>query len=88
MPTLVDSIFLESAWSSERLIEVCAPPGDEQLDATIEDVYGSIRGTLLHALSADQYYLTRLGRPPAPELVLGADVPGFEALKRVARDNG
>lgn len=88
MPTLVESIFLQSAWASERLIEVCAPLSDEQLDATIEGVYGSIRSTLLHALSAEQYYLTRLGRPPAPELVLGADFPDFEVLKRVAQENG
>lgn len=87
MPSLVESIFLQSAWASERLIEVCAPLSDEQLDATIEGVYGSIRATLVHALTAEQYYLSRISQH-TPTDPIDDKFPGFESLKRAARSTG
>lgn len=78
----------QSAWANEQLIEVCAQLSDEQLDATGDGTYGSIRQTLLHFLSAEQYYLRRVGYPPASGTELTAEFPGFELLAQVASDNG
>jgi uncharacterized damage-inducible protein DinB len=84
----VGAFFAQSGWASERLLEVCKGLSDEQLDATGEGVYGSIREMLLHLLSSEQYYLLRAtGAEPAERVLLG-EWPGFDVLKRAARANG
>ncbi len=88
MPTPVEAFFKQSAWATERLLEVCERLSDEQLDTSVEGTYSSIRRTFLHALAAEQYYLSRLDQAVTPEFTLDATFPGFEALKRVARENG
>lgn len=89
MPLLVESLYQHSAWATERLIEVCETLSDEQLDAPRENAAGSIRHTLVHTLSAEQYYLSRVGAAPPPDPVTeGATFPGFDVLKRAARANG
>lgn len=87
MPIPLDSFFLHSGWATRRLIEACEELSDDQLDATVPGVYGSIRQTLVHLLSAEQYYLLRLGRD-LPEDRVTDSYPGFEALKRAATDTG
>ncbi len=94
MPLLVESLYQHSAWATERLIEVCETLSDEQLDAPRENAAGSIRETLVHALSAEQYYLSRvtLSRGtsylPADRVQEGEEFPGFDLLRRAARANG
>lgn len=88
MPTPMAAIFEHNAWATERLIEVCAQLPAEQLDATTEAAYGSIRETLVHLLSAEQYYLTRLGHPYPPHRVVEGEFAGFEVMTRVVRENG
>ncbi len=89
MPLLVESLYQHSAWATERLIEVCETLSDEQLDTVHDSTAGSIRATLVHTLSAEQYYLSRVGAaPPADPVTEGATFPGFDVLKRAARANG
>ena len=89
MPLLVESLYRHSAWASERLIEVCETLSDEQLDAPRENAAGSIRETLVHTLSAEQYYLSRVSSYlPAGRVQEGEEFPGFDVLKRAARANG
>jgi uncharacterized damage-inducible protein DinB len=84
----VGAFFEQSAWANERLIGVCERLTDEQLDQHGTASYGSIRGTLLHLLSSEQSYLARAGGAmPADRVFLG-QFPGFEVLKRAARDTG
>ena len=89
MPLLVESLYRHSAWATERLIEVCETLSDEQLDAPRENAAGSIRETLVHTLSAEQYYLSRVSSYlPADRVQEGEEFPGFGVLKRAARANG
>ena len=88
MPISVETFFRQSACSSERLIEVCAQLTDDQLDAPGDGSYGSIRETLLHLLSTEQYYLGHLGRPLPAERVTEHQSESFEALTRAAHENG
>ncbi len=89
MPLLVESLYRHSAWATERLIEVCETLTDDQLDAPRDSAAGSIRETLVHTLSAEQYYLSRVGAASPPDAVIeGATFPGFDVLKRAARANG
>ena len=84
----VGAFFEQSAWANDRVLEVCAGLTDEQLDQHGAASYGSIRGTLLHLLSSEQSYLAQAGGTmPADRVYLG-QFPGFDVLKRAARDTG
>ena len=87
MPSPIAAIFEQNAWATERLLEICEPLSNEQLDATVEDAYGSIRQTLTHLLSSEQYYLSRLGYPYPPDRIVEGEFAGFEVMRRVAREN-
>lgn len=88
MPSPIDAVFQQNAWATERLIEVCELLSDDQLDATVDAAYGSIRETLTHLLSAEQYYLARLGHPDPSHRVVEGAFAGFEVMRRAARENG
>ncbi len=89
MPLLVESLYQHSAWATERLIEVCKSLSDEQLDAIHDSTAGSIRATLVHTLSAEQYYLSRVtSHVSADRVQEGEEFPGFDVLKRAAQANG
>ena len=47
-------------WASAKLIERCRKLTPEQLELTTPGVYGTIRATLQHIVSADEGYLVRL----------------------------
>lgn len=88
MAVPAEAFVQQSAWASERLIEICAQLSDDQLDASDDGTYGSIRRTLIHMLSAEQYYLSRVGHPQALDSSIVGAFPGFDLLLQVARDNG
>jgi uncharacterized damage-inducible protein DinB len=87
MAIALSEFFQHSAWASEQLIAGCEQLNEEQLEATGDGTYGSTRSTLAHMLSAEQYYLQRIGSPqPADVLVTGSS--DFEVLGRAARASG
>jgi len=88
MAVPAEAFVQQSSWANERLIEVCAQLTDEQLDTVSDGAFGSIRQTLIHMLSAEQYYLHRVGHPQSNESALVGAFPGFELLSQVARDSG
>jgi uncharacterized damage-inducible protein DinB len=59
------TLFSHNLWANLRLLERCAALSGEQLDASIQGGYGSIRDTLLHIVSAEQSYFSRIstGQP-------------------------
>lgn len=59
------TLFRHHRWANLRLLESCAELMDEQLDATIPGVYGSIRDTWQHIAGAEQSYFSRIstGQP-------------------------
>jgi len=59
MDTL-ETIFSHNLWANLRLFEECSQLTDEQLDASITGVFGSIRDTLLHIVRAEQGYFSRI----------------------------
>ncbi len=50
--------FAHHVWATDRLIDVCLPLTDEQLQATAVGTYGSIIDTLRHLVESDRSYLT------------------------------
>jgi uncharacterized damage-inducible protein DinB len=84
----VGAFFEHGAWSTARLLDVCEPLPDEQLDATGDGAFGSIRATLTHLVATEQRYLRRMGLPEHPDPVEEGAFPGFETLRRAAAGNG
>lgn len=60
MDELLLEAFRHNAWATKRLIDFCKPLSAEQLKATPPGTYGTIIGTLNHAIYADVNYLPRL----------------------------
>jgi len=88
-------LFEHNNWANLQMIQACSALSDEQLDAEPQSATkGSIRGTLLHLVSAQQGYLslltlpveTRFEVPPTfAELQESASTSG-EGLLALARD--
>ncbi|MFN9719342.1 MAG: DinB family protein [Planctomycetota bacterium] len=58
------ALFDYSLWADERLFQLCDGLSDEQLDATRELGFGSLRNTLFHILAAEEIWLERwTGQP-------------------------
>ena len=54
------TLFRHHLWANLDILEVCAALSDEQLDASIDGTYGSIRDTLRHIVRAEQSYFSRI----------------------------
>lgn len=87
MPELPADFFRQNEWANLRLIDACRPLTDEQLDATVEGVYGSIRATLQHIVASETSYATRLGGD-VPKLKWDDPWPGFDRLAELAKATG
>ncbi len=59
------TLFRHNQWANLCLLERCAELTSEQLDTTISGVFGSIRDTLEHIVTAEQSYFSRIstGQP-------------------------
>jgi len=59
------TLFRHNLWANLRILELCAGLSSEQLDATMIGVFGSIRDTLQHVVTAEQSYVHRVrtGQP-------------------------
>jgi uncharacterized damage-inducible protein DinB len=83
MPDLITDFIRQNEWANHALIEACRDLTDEQLDATVDGVYGSIRATWRHITRAEGGYASQLGHPPGYELG-SDDWPGWDALAEMA----
>jgi uncharacterized damage-inducible protein DinB len=87
MPDLPADFFRQNEWANLALIDACRGLSDEQLDATVDGVYGSIRATLQHIVSAETGYANRLGGE-VPRLKGDDPWPGFDRLIELAKAAG
>ncbi len=70
--------FRYNLWANQRLLDACEQLSDEQLDATMNGIFGSVRGTLMHLFSSEEGYARSLtGEAPTPRLDETASFPGF-----------
>ena len=61
MPDVTPDFIRQNAWANHTLIDACRDLTDEQLDTTMEGVFGSIRATFGHIISSEQWYAKELG---------------------------
>jgi uncharacterized damage-inducible protein DinB len=62
-------------WATGKLIERCRKLTPEQLELTTTGVYGTVRGTLQHIVSADESYLVRLSGKTLHDTAFRANDP-------------
>jgi uncharacterized damage-inducible protein DinB len=87
MPDLIADFYRQNEWANLTLIEFCKGLTDEQLDATAEGTYGSIRDTLRHIVAAECGYAVRLGAAEVERIDPEAPWPGLDALAARARQS-
>jgi uncharacterized damage-inducible protein DinB len=89
MTTGLPEFFKYNLWANLRLLDACARLSDAQLDATMGGVYGSIRETIMHILTAEEKYVRHFtGTSPLPPLKELTTFPGFDELRRRAETSG
>lgn len=69
-----------SSWANRRLLAAASRLTQEQFTKWIAGSYGSVRNTLVHALSAEWGWLERCGGPRRGERLKSEDYPTVEAL--------
>jgi uncharacterized damage-inducible protein DinB len=68
-------------WANHELFDACRALSDEQLDATVQGVSGTVRVLLLHVAGGQQTFVLRTqGRQHEGELTRWSKWPGWDAL--------
>jgi uncharacterized damage-inducible protein DinB len=71
------------------MIDACERLSDEQLEATVQGTYGSIKATLLHLFGAEERYAARLsGQRDAPPPLESEAFTGVAMLRERAQKTG
>ncbi|HET6312030.1 MAG TPA: DinB family protein [Candidatus Nitrosotalea sp.] len=87
----MDPLWIEAfryhRWANLHLLDVCAGLSPDQLDLTAPGTYGTVAGTWLHLLAAEQRYLRRFGGSE-PQLKEKDGFPGIAVLKEQAARTG
>jgi uncharacterized damage-inducible protein DinB len=79
--------FRYHRWANLHLLGVCADFSEEQLQLTSPGTFGTVAGTFLHLLGAEQGYLQRLG--VGPRLITrDTQFPGIAELTTHAARSG
>ena len=56
----ITTIFSHNLWANTVLFDRCCELTEEEMDASIQGVYGSIRETLNHIMRAEKSYFSRI----------------------------
>lgn len=67
-------------WANKKLFDVIARLTPEQFTQPVAGSYGSIRNTLVHAMSAEAGWLDRCGGPERGPRLEAADFPTLESV--------
>lgn len=89
MPENLVEMLRHNAWANQQLFDACEGLSDEQLDATVVGVFGSIRETLAHIVGAQERYVTALAESEPVSVIRERDLfLGFAELRDAARTSG
>lgn len=76
----LEALFDYSYWANKKLFRVIATLTPEEFTRHVAGSYGSVRNTLLHALSTEWGWLDRCGGPKRGGRLEPDDYPTAEAL--------
>lgn len=86
---MLAGIFRHNTWANVVLIDFLAGLDDEQLELTGLGVYGNSRDTMVHLITSEASYLSRI---PGSQVALpwerGSVFPGWPRLREVAEHCG
>ncbi|GCE08166.1 DinB family protein [Dictyobacter aurantiacus] len=89
MTTGLPNFFEYNLWANLRLLDFCEQLSDEQLDATMTGVFGSIREVLMHLFASEEGYAYSFTKTrPSSPLKEEDSFVGFEELRRRAQLSG
>ncbi len=76
------TLFRYHAWAWDRVLTQAARVTEDQYVALAPVPHGSLRGTLVHALSAEIVWRTRFEGESPTTVLKEADLPAFEGLQK------
>jgi uncharacterized damage-inducible protein DinB len=76
----VELLYDYAYWANGRLLEVISQLTPEQFTQSVGGSYGSVRNTLVHALSAEWGWLDRCGGPERGPRLDPEDFPTVQSL--------
>ncbi|HEY6050354.1 MAG TPA: DinB family protein [Thermoanaerobaculia bacterium] len=71
----LETLFDYGYWANRKLLEVLSQLKEEQFTRSVAGSYGSVRNTLVHALSAEWGWLDRCGGLPRGPALVASDYP-------------
>lgn len=86
MPTTLEVAFAHHTWATLRLLDACTELDDDQLQAGVEGVYGSVLATLRHLVGGDASYLDLLTDGAVPAVDEAS--MDLSELRRTIADHG
>jgi uncharacterized damage-inducible protein DinB len=78
----IENLYDYDKWANTKLFTVIAQIPQEQFTQSIAGSYGSIRNTLVHALSTEWGWLERCGGAKRGPALKGEDYPTLESVVR------
>ena len=82
----IHSLFDYNYWVNQRILEAATGLSPERFTAAADVSHGSLRGTLVHALSAEWAWRKRCQGSSPPGLLSEDDFPDIESLARRSRE--
>jgi uncharacterized damage-inducible protein DinB len=80
-------MFRYNRWANDTLLAACRGLTDEQLDAQIPGISGTVRVLLMHMVGGQQTFVLRTkGRQHEGELTRGSQWPGWDRLLAIASE--
>ena len=76
----IESLYDYGEWANKKLFAVASQLTPEQFTQTVAGSYGSIRNTLVHALSTEWGWLDRCGGAKRGPALKGEDYPTLESI--------
>jgi len=82
----IHSLFDYNYWVNQRILDTAVGLSPEQFTAAAGVSHGSLRGTLVHALSAEWAWRRRCQGSSPPGLLSEDEFPDLESLARRSRE--
>ena len=77
----LETLYDYGYWANKKLFAVIAGLTPEEFTQPVAGSFGSVRNTMVHALSAEWGWLSHCGGPERPARLNPDDYPTFESLK-------
>lgn len=81
----IQEIYDYGHWADRKLLEAVSALSPEEFTRSVGGSYGSVRNTVVHAISAEWGWLERCGGPPRGARLKPEDYPTFVSVVDLSR---